>query len=391
LRGRPELRWLRKVLRAPLLPVYLKSHEIWTALRQAWREYRQEPLTRLRAGLRRVAGLALPRSAVDDTLFFFYDLHQHPVSYDVASQLVIAELERRARGLQQLHLVIVPGEWRLQKADGYDAAVPADSVATRIHQLALPIAQLLPSCRGVTLCTSRGEAEWMRFAVARHVYPPRYEPIFSERVVPLARGRAPGVAADAFFPMLRANASVREFVRAFLADRIGQRSAIVITLRQYGFMPERDSRVANWIAFADGLDPHRYAAVFVPDTAQAADGIDAGIRRHAVCELASWNVAVRMALYELAYLNISVMHGPLELALYNESCRYAVFIPVGASPQTTEQLLMERGFSIGHDLPFARRWQRIVWDADSLPAIRQTFAEFEAIIDDRDAEHPGRG
>jgi hypothetical protein len=86
-----------------------------------------------------------------------------------------------------------------------------------------------------------------------------------------------------------------------------------------------------------------------------------------------------MALYELAYVNMSLMHGPMELALYNEVCRYAVFIPLGASPQTEKWILTKRGFLIGRDLPFARPWQRLVWEADDLTAIRRTFADMEAI------------
>jgi hypothetical protein len=352
--------WLRKILRRFLLPAFLLR-------------------TRLRELALQTPGIALPTSGVDDVLFFFYDLQINPVTYDVANQLAIAELERRERGLKFLHLVVVPGRWQLHDFDGYNTAVPPEAVKMRIHQLALPIAQFLRSCKGVTLCASRAEARWMRFAMARHVCPSGYEPDVPERSLPLTRGRAPELHADVFFPMFSANTVARVMVHAFLSERIGGRRPVVITLRQYGFMPSRNSRVADWVAFADGLDASKYAAVFVPDTSQPPNEIDPGVRRHTVCELASWNVGFRMALYELAYVNMSLMHGPMELALYNEVCRYAVFIPLGASPQTEKWILTKRGFLIGRDLPFARPWQRLVWEADDLTAIRRTFADMEAI------------
>lgn len=338
-------------------------------------------LALLKDNLRKVSALLLPSAPGSQTLFFFYDLREHPITYDLAQQLVIAELERRERGLQMVHLVIVPGEWRYRGYDNYAQAVPDDALTMRKHHLALPMAQLLPSCKGVTLCASREEAEWLRFAVARHVFPAGYEPACSERIVPMARARNPGIPPAQFFPMLRANPEARRWVDQYLADAAGGRRPVVITLRQYGFMSVRNSRLADWIAFAQGLDRDRYVPIFVPDTSQVASSLGPDFRGEVVCEAASCNLSIRMALYEAAYLNISLMQGPLELALYNEACRYAVFIPLDVSPQTQREHLMERGFSIGSDLPFAKPWQRIVWEPDTLSAIRRTFAELESLID----------
>jgi hypothetical protein len=370
--------WLRSTVLAGRA-VRATVTRLWGDAAAAAERLRRRAWTGTREMSQRLSAAVLPRAGSDDTLYFFYDLREHPVTYDVATQLVIAELERRARGLEKLHLVIVPGRWRFQ--DSYGMAVPPETTEMRIHHLAIPIAQFLRSCAGVTLCASRGQADWVRFALARHVYPPTYEPEFPERISPLARARAPGLAADTFFPMFRANPEMRRMVDTFLSERIGTRRPVVITLRQYGFMATRNSRVSNWVEFADGLDPGIFAPVFVPDTTQTLANLDPGVRRYTVCDPASFNVGLRMALYEAAYLNISLMHGPMELAIYNEACRYAVFIPVGVSPQTQEQLLRERGFSIGRDLPFARPWQRIVWEADELPAIRSTFAAMVQILD----------
>jgi hypothetical protein len=221
----------------------------------------------------------------------------------------------------------------------------------------------------------------MLFAVARHVYSNRYEPDAPERIADQVRAREPGVPPDRFFPMFRTNPAMRRMIDAFLAERIGSRRPVVITLRQYAFSPSRNSRVADWAAFADGLDHTMFAPIFVPDTMQALAGLDAGVRRHLVFEPASFNIGLRAALYEAAYLNISIMGGPMELAIFNEACRYAVFMPLDVSPQTQQGLLRERGWSIGRDLPFARAWQRVVWEPDELPNPQRAFADMVRMLD----------
>ena len=194
------------------------------------------------------------------------------------------------------------------------------------------------------------------------------------------------IAIGFFFPMFRAGAAEARAVADFLAARVGRRRAIVVSLRQSDFMPDRNSRIADWIAFADELDPARFAVVFVPDTVRAFERPVPGLERHVVFEAASWNVGLRMALYEAAFLNMAVMHGPLELVWYNETCRYAVFMPLGASPQSEVTFLEERGFVIGQDLPFARPWQRIVWEPDNIAAVKRVFSEMAPLIDAVPAE-----
>ena len=339
-----------------------------------------------RSWARRLATLLLPSSGTSDTLFLFYDLWAMPATYDVATVLALAELERRRRKLDAIHMVVVPGAWRWAEETGFGAATGTEDQDLRAHALILPLARLLPSCRGVTMCASREEAVWLRFAVARHVFPDAYTPSIPSRPPEFSLVRAPDLTAATFFPMFRACAAEARAIAEFLANRIGHRHAIVVTLRQYDFMPDRNSRVADWIAFADELDPARFAVVFVPDTLRAFEKPAPGLERHVVFEAASWNVGLRMALYEAAFLNMAVMHGPLELVWYNETCRYAVFMPLGASPQSEEAFLRERGFVIGRDLPFARPWQHIIWEHDDIAAVRRTFIEMASLIDAISAE-----
>ena len=67
--------------------------------------------TTLAAALpRRLHALAVPKPAdAARTLFAFYDLQVSPITFDFLWFLVGADLERRRRGLDAVHVVIVPG------------------------------------------------------------------------------------------------------------------------------------------------------------------------------------------------------------------------------------------------------------------------------------------
>jgi hypothetical protein len=256
---------------------------------------------------------------------------------------------------------------------------PPDSNDQRVLGILLPVLSLAVNCQGHTLCATRAEAALWRFGIAAHVFPADYSPSFP--VAPdFSAIRHPARTSAEVFPLLRAGSAECNAIGTALQARIGERAAVVISLRESSFMPRRNSNTQAWIAFADGLDADRFAAVFIRDTDCAFERPPPGLERHVTCEAASWNAALRMALYELAYVNLAVMHGPMELCWYNEACRYTAFIPVGTSPQTAPDFLASRGFREGQPLPFAKPWQRLAWMPDDTGNIEREFARMQEIV-----------
>lgn len=313
------------------------------------------------------------------TLFFFYDLDIAPITFDICSSVALVEMERRRLGLAAVHAVLVRGRRLEHEPADYEAAVPAAARQARIDGILLPALRMLPGCTGITLCANRAEAAAIRFALARHVFPEGYSPQFPLGPDP-TQVRRRARAGEAVFPVLEGPPAARERARRFLDCHLAGRRPVVITLREYAYMPGRNSRLEEWAAFADGLDSRRYGVVFVRDTEHALEPVPDWMARRAVCQAASFDLALRMALYEAAYLNMAVMHGPMELCWYNERCRYALFTEVGSAPQAEAERLVANGFEIGASLPFARPWQRWYWQADRLPAIERAFKEMCEII-----------
>lgn len=321
------------------------------------------------------------RAWSDDSLLFFYDLETSPVTFDFTSYLAAADVERRLRGFAGLNVIFVLGRYggvRKELPD-YEAAVDRDARLWRFHHMLLPMLALLPSVRGYAVCGTREEAEALMPADTTHLYPSDYRVFLprqpSKRVIhEHARSGVP------IWPLLRATARGRRFVDEFLRREAKGRRPIVITLRNYDYTPQRNSRNEDWIAFADSLDPSIYAPIFVHDTETVMREPPADFSRHIVCEAASWNLELRTALYEAAWLNMALMHGPTELCWYNEKARYLFFIALGSAGVTTAEAIQEAGHRIGVDLDFAKPYQRIVWEGDRLDVLQRAFGEMEPLL-----------
>jgi hypothetical protein len=315
------------------------------------------------------------------TLALFYDLDIASLTFDIVDYVMLAELERRRLRLDAVHVVIVPGRSGLlrQEAAHFDAVVNWDARWWRLYNLVIPMFALFPTVAGYTICSDRRHATMVRLLFPRAVHPPGYWPAFP--IVPVRR-LVFGAAREGrpVFPGVRIPDQALKFVDEWLAARAGGRKPVVISLRQYGYMPSRNSNVSAWVAFARRLDRSRYAPLFVQDVSAAMAATPPELEEFLVFREAPFNMILRGALYERAWLNICQAHGPTELMWYNERCRYAIFLTVGSSPETEAETLRGYGIEPGESPPFATPLQRWVWSADDLDAIERTFAEMEAAI-----------
>ena len=322
--------------------------------------------------------------AADRTLFAFYDLKVGPITFDCLWFLAGADLERRRRGLDTIHIVIVPGPYEgvRRERDDYEAVVGAANRGERIQNILVQACALLPSCAAVTQAASREEAAFFRSVAARHVFPTDYEPALpvfpsSQMCLDAARRGERPIA------VLRATPERRRNIERWLAARgMTDRRLVTVTLRGYNYMPARNSNLAAWTAFARGLDPQRYAVVFVPDTEETMEGVPAALDGCVLMPEAAWNVGLRMALYQQAFVNMGVNTGPMGLCWLNETTRYATLkmAPSGV-PQTTLDFFRHLGFEPGRSLPFATPCQQLIWEEDSREAIDHAFTDLVARIE----------
>jgi hypothetical protein len=318
-----------------------------------------------------------------NTLYAFYDLKVEPITFDFLWFLAGADLARRVNGLMRVHVVIVPGpEDGVREEDpAYEAVVDRDARRWRILNILVNSTALLPTCSGFTLAGSRKEAAGILSAAGGMHYPSSYESIMpsahhpNDCLIPSRTGVRP-------IGVLRATPQGLRYVDQFIANFSEGRRLITITIRDYAYGGDRNSMLSAWSTFAKGLNPAVWWPVFVLDTERTLDPIPAVIAGFRMLPEASWNVSLRMALYQRAWLNLGVNNGPMALSWLNDQSRYLTFkMATPTVSQTTVAFNRSRGFEPDESLPFATVFQRWVWEDDTVDVIQREFQEMVGRIE----------
>jgi hypothetical protein len=386
---------LRMPVKIPLSGLPMLTHKLRTGglawlsqrLMEEWRLPRTGPGQAFFRGVRAIsrAIAAAPESegaavGPSDTLYAFYDLGVAPVSFDFLWFLVGAELERQRRELDWVHTVIVPGPHAglRKESSNLEHNITPQARRARVNMILVPACALLPSLSGVTVASSRGQAERLVRLAGDSVFPARYEPAFPcypGPQGPLRAAREESTRVGA----LRATAADLAAVDNWLGAHGCSSRVVTITLRSYNYVPARNSNLTAWINFARRLDTERFSVIFVPDTVQWFNNRFTELQNLLVFSEAAVVLGLRMALYQRAYLNLGVNNGPMGLCWLNEQTRYITFKMLSdAAPQTTPEYMKFLGFEIGKSLPFATPWQQWVWEEDELEVIERAF---EAMVE----------
>ncbi|MBI4968448.1 MAG: hypothetical protein HZC25_10060 [Rhodospirillales bacterium] len=322
-----------------------------------------------------------------DRLLAYYDLRRNPISYDFAMFLMAAERERAARGLEGIFVVFAPPDHNAIHyfPTGYDGVIDRQSRRWRFANVVLPMLEFLPTVRGHMVAASRHDA--LRLAAsARHLYP---GPIENTEVPTHVFYRR--VNAD---PDFRPGQGVRlhappqgvRYAEQWLKERALGRKLVTITLRQYGYLAQRNSDEAAWLAFARSLDASDYFVVFLPDTDRALE-LGEAFPGFATLPEASFSLGLRMGLYEKAWLNLATAGGPMMALLLSQSCRFLIFriLVEGSFLSTVAHAEGNLGFKVGQQPAYLHPTQRLVWEADSVEALTREFAAMrERIVDERE-------
>jgi hypothetical protein len=365
MRGRGVGAVLRRILRE----LYAPETRVGLAARPV-----TAPLSALLRATRKTPERRDDKGAWADTLTFFYDLDVAPITFDFVCFLALAEAMRRQRGLRRLEVVFVPGRKDGLRAElqSYEDVVDATQRRWRLHNVCIPLIALAPGCRGYSIAATREQGAAL-FAFRRGAtMPEAYDPGLPEP--PSGRALARFAAAGEIKVLASPEQSLA-YVRRWIETHAGGRKVVTITLREYGFMPERNSNFAAWAAFARELDPAEYCVVVIPDAETAMGAPRAEFADFVDFREACWNVALRSALYELAWLNLGSSGGCMAMCWFNPKIRYVMLkILVPGVPQAEARFLEDRGYRIGEQPPFAGPFQKWVWEPDELPVIRREFA-----------------
>ncbi len=165
-----------------------------------------------------------------------------------------------------------------------------------------------------------------------------------------------------------------EEVEAFLGH---DKQPVVITLRETGAQPERNSRLEEWLTFARSIQ-HDYSVIFLRDTAVAAEQLEGN--EFPIWPRASENAYIRAALYQRAYCNLMVSNGPIGWCEFTDAPFLAFKQLVPSLPKWEHG--NEKGWrsqahmKVGDQYPWSTPKQRLTWTDDSFEEIAREFGEF---------------
>lgn len=309
----------------------------------------------------------------------FYDLTIYPHTFDFAYFVMNAEISRQRAGLKSLHVHIIrPGRneiGRLPK--GFHSAIDDAARESRIYNILLPILTLFPTVEGYSVLPRATDAYAMREYLS-HVYPADMTPAAGAPIHTDYReaNRTLCNVPQAVRP--RASWQSHRYVSQWLSTRAKGRKVVTITLRQYEFLPQRNSNLEAWSVFASELDSKGYFVVVVPDTATALDARPPEFANVTMFPEAAFNVPLRVALYEQAYLNLATTGGPPVLMLLSDRVPFLFFkLLVPGVDLCSAEHLADVGFTINEDLGHMGPHQHLVWADDDLATIRR---EFDAMV-----------
>jgi hypothetical protein len=310
----------------------------------------------------------------DDLLYCIYDLNICDLTYVMGMFLVDCEMQCRQNNKQGFIVVIVPSSLDpILGWNEYDSVIDSHSKLWRFQNIVLPLTFLSPYCRGVNVLPRRSDA--IAFAKTHDVYPDLYDGINIRKpdIEDLLYRKLdrPGI-----FEGLKANTQGLKYVKDWLRAKKIQSLVVTITIRDSAFDTARNSDIEAWLCFARYLVAAGYSPVVIPDTDNAyCEKLDLkGVNLFTEC---SWNMGLRMALYETSYLNFFVPHGCIVLAMFNPRCSYIAMkqLPKG-SIVMNEEAYKKVGHVIGDKYKFANQRQHLCFNDDTYENIRTEFERF---------------
>ena len=331
----------------------------------------------------------LDNNNFEKILYYIYDLSVSPLNYEYIAALCLAENKRIELGASMVQPVIVPAD----KGGVFDMSREALTAASSfvekdnfwfLNNVLLLGTALLPSAKGVILCPQRKEVKRMISGVDEQLIYPGKEFIDNPvemKIMPRLYSLAREKDSAGLAPLKSSESSLKFIEQWANGKNITPDLLVTITLRESSYAPERNSDLNVWLSVAENLRDKGFYPVFIRDTHADFSVVD-DFDDYIVFHEASWNVLLRMAVYEYAYINLTVNTGSLHLCMFNRYANYIGFIYVSdssvGSSVGTEKYYRAEGISIGEQYGVATNFQKLVWGGgDNFRSILSEFYQMD--------------
>lgn len=306
-----------------------------------------------------------------------YDTNQYPISWDIAFFVEAAQIMRRKIGadativniLYPIDIARLPGVGAES-----DKAVDLHGREFRISHVCGQVAQMFPNVT-VNLIKERSALNALSNSKALFNFPAEGLPHHTEyyRMVNASPASVRGFAASK-----QALRYIEEWKSTFMTTK----RLICISIREYSFDVQRNSKIGEWVKFIESLDKSLYEVVIIPDSDQIATYESSPLGKYRAFWPACFDVDLRFALYETAYLNLGVNNGPITACSLDKNVKYLMFkLVVPGVPHCTEEFISWSGFPVNGSPIYGDQFQRWVWEDDDFPVILREFNAMVRLIE----------
>ena len=259
------------------------------------------------------------KESKSDELFAVYDLNVQSPSFNLVQFLICAEHYCIKKGYKNYSVVIVPKElnpaleWKeLTESYGEDA------INYRTINLLSSLASLSPRCNGVLSFATRKAAR--KLTSKANVFPEGYGFStvggFDNREVTRILLKE-GVVCEFAVPK-----HIPAFMDKWQFFSSKDTKIVTITIRNSKFDPVRNSNVPEWVRFAEYVESLGYKPIIIPDADQPFDRDGLPPRFTDIGLAATYNMSIRLYLYQKAFVNCYVPNGPVIFAIYSTNINY---------------------------------------------------------------------
>ena len=306
----------------------------------------------------------------------FYDLQVSPISFDFSAYLIAAETYRRQHGLTDMRIIVVP---QAQGPGHHDNTLFDDDHADwRMHNVIMPMIQLMPSIEGFSICQSREQAAAIRENHAGKIYPENYSV-----EAPISRHHTGWTVIDAHLgndiQYFAATSQARSYARQWINARAGGRKCVAITLREAPFVEARNSDLKVWGKFARMLKDAGYYPVLLRDIDKALAAPPPELEGIETFTEGVLNLSLRIAFYEECDLSAFVANGPGQVCFYDKNAQF-IYLVTGDWLERKPTPFGRMGINFGETPPFANQFQRWLWKPQDAELLFDALCELDRDI-----------
>ena len=314
----------------------------------------------------------------NELLYAFYDMSTSLASFDIYRFALVAEAERRIKGLKQIHFIIVPKRSIRPGSINVYVMHDEEDIKWRIDHILIPILNCIPSTIGVSNLAYREEVNNFLSVDSRQIYPSGYSLKNVNKMVTFSE-TIKYISSPNDFSFFETSSQSIEMVANYIKEFVGNKKIITITLREYGYPDKRNNNLIEWEKFINSLDTTIYYPIIIRDTYKSTTKLPLSLRKISDFPLASIDIGIRVALYKVAYLNFCVPNGPTVLLFHIKGCHTLLIRHNDDSVHSVSKHTVELdGFPEDEQPIFAEEGKQYVyWGEETYDNITDAFEQYE--------------